>query len=86
MLHKGNSYKSVSLFQQYIFDEIIFCKNLFCVNTDQAETFQVVENSLAQLSKIKVLAHKMANYSFLYQKSSEELFKSKPEADSAFDL
>ena len=43
MLHKGNSYKFASLFQQYIFDEINFCKNLFCVNTDQTETFQVVK-------------------------------------------
>ena len=49
MLHKGNSYKSVSSFQQYIFDETNFCKNLFCVNSDQAETFQVVKDSVPQL-------------------------------------
>ena len=49
MLHKGNSYKFVSLFQQYIFDETNFCKNLFCVNSDQAETFQVAKDSVAQL-------------------------------------
>jgi hypothetical protein len=48
MLHKGNSYKFVSLFQQYIFDEINFCKNIFFVNTDQAETFQAVKNLVAQ--------------------------------------
>ena len=49
MLHKGNSYKFVSMFQQYIFDEINICKYLFCVNTDQAETSQVVKNLVAQL-------------------------------------
>jgi hypothetical protein len=49
MLHKGNSYKFVSLFQQYTFFETNLCKNLFCVNSDQAETFQVVKDSVAQL-------------------------------------
>ena len=40
---------NLSLFQHYIFDETNFCKNLFCVNSDQAETFQVVRDSVPQL-------------------------------------